>query len=88
MAPDEEGQKRVMNAIYGEQGIKAGLTQGGSRKDVLKEAKALVKRGAQAILLGCTELPLVLAQEDLPVPLIDPLQILAEVVVKKARSSV
>ena len=83
--PDEEGQKKVMNAIYGERGIKAGFTQGNPGKDISEVAEILVDRGAKAIIAGCTEISLVLNQENLPVPLICPLQILAEVVVKKAR---
>ncbi len=34
-------------------------------------AQALAQRGAQAIVLGCTEIPLVLAAGNAPVPLID-----------------
>ena len=83
--PNEEGQKKVMNAIYGERGIKAGNIQGSPRKDMLEVAEVLVNEGAEVIIIGCTEISLVLNQEDLAAPLIDPLQILAEVVVKKAR---
>ena len=83
--PDEEEQEKVMNAIYGERGIKAGYTQGSPRKDMLEVAEVLIKKEAEAIIMGCTEISLVLNQKDLSVPLIDPLQILAEVVVKKAK---
>lgn len=86
--PDEEEQEKVMNAIYGERGIKAGYTQGNPRKEVLEVAEVLVKEGAEVIILGCTEISLVLNQEDLSVLLINPLQILAEVVVKKAKRMV
>ena len=34
-------------------------------------AQALARRGAQALVLGCTEIPLVLTGDDAPVPLID-----------------
>lgn len=85
ITPDEAAQETVMNAIYGEQGIKAGYTQGKPRDDILEVAKALINRGAEAIIIGCTEVSLVLTQEDLPVPLIDALQVLAAVAVRKAR---
>ncbi|MFC1985409.1 aspartate/glutamate racemase family protein [Chloroflexota bacterium] len=84
MVPVEEQQKGVMESIYGEQGIKAGFTQGSSRLEILNVAKTMLKMGVEAILIGCTEISLVLKPEDLPVPLIDPTQILAEVAVKKA----
>jgi aspartate racemase len=40
-------------------------------------AQALAQRGAQAIVLGCTEIPLVLQACHAPVPLIDPTAALA-----------
>jgi len=84
MVPDEHAQQRVMKAIYGRQGIKAGCTRGSSRTNILRVTEGLVKRGAEAIIIGCTEISLVLRQEDVAVPLVDPLQILAEVVVNQA----
>ena len=81
--PDGASQEQVMNAIYGEHGIKAGH-QEKSRNYILKVAKALVKQESEAIIMGCTEISLVLSQGDLPVPLIDPLQILAETVIREA----
>jgi len=45
-------------------------------------AGELVVQGAQAAILACTELPLVLRQGDLPVPVIDPTQVLAQAVVE------
>ncbi|MCD6299664.1 MAG: amino acid racemase [Dehalococcoidales bacterium] len=88
ITPDEATQAIVMDAIFGEQGIKAGYTQGKPRRDILAVANTLINKGAEAIMAGCTEVSLVLSQNDLPVPLIDPLQVLAEALVKKAKSSV
>ncbi|MBA7530790.1 Aspartate racemase [subsurface metagenome] len=85
ITPDEDAQETVMNAVYGEQGVKAGHTQGKPRNDILEVAEVLINKGAEAIVIGCTEISLVLSQEDLPIPLIDSLQILAAAVVRKAR---
>ena len=85
ITPDDSEQEIVMDAIYGEQGIKAGFTQGKSRNALLEVAKGLINRGAEAIIIGCTEVSLVLTQEDLPVPLIDALQVLAEAVIREAK---
>lgn len=87
ITPDEDAQETLMNAIYGEQGIKAGYTQGKPRSDILEVAEVLINKGAEAIIIGCTEISLVLSQMDLTIPLIDALQILATVVVRKARQS-
>jgi aspartate racemase len=73
IVPDEPGgATMVMRAI---KQIKAG--QDGA--ELLYEAgRKLVARGANAILAGCTEVTLALGESRLPVPLIDPAQILAE----------
>ncbi|WP_440951833.1 aspartate/glutamate racemase family protein [Methanococcoides sp. FTZ1] len=85
LGPDDESQKKVMNSIYGEEGIKAGNTEGSTRNDILEVIEVLLEEGAEAIILGCTELSLISIKEEVPVPLIDPSQVLADVVVKKAR---
>jgi aspartate racemase len=83
LAPDALNQARVMNAIYGEKGVKAGHTEGECRDDLLLALAHLVERGAQAVILGCTELPLLLAQSSAfavagtHVVLLDPTDILA-----------
>jgi len=82
---DDSEQEIVMNAIYGERGIKAGFTQEKPRNAILEVAKVLIKRGAEAIIVGCTEISLVLSQRDLPVPLIDSLQVLVAAVIREAR---
>ena len=41
------------------------------------EGQRLIDRGAQALILGCTELPLALKNGDMSVPLIDPTFVLA-----------
>jgi aspartate racemase len=73
--PTPEKQVEVMKAIY--QCIKAGnLIDGGLLlRDVANE---LVSSGAEFIICGCTEVSLVLRVGELPVPILDPLQILAE----------
>jgi len=84
LTPDARGQRRVMTAIYGKNGIKAGVTAGPARKVIREVAAALVGRGVQGVLAGCTEVPLVLGEEDLAVPLIDPMRIGALACIRKA----
>lgn len=85
IVPDGSGQKRVMTAIYGKRGLKAGFSRNLPRRYILEEARKLVVKGAEVLILGCTETSLVIQQKDLRVPLIDPLQILAEVLIRKAQ---
>ena len=75
---DEEDQQSVMEAIFGVHGIKAGYTSGRSKDLIIHAAEYLVETGAEAIIAGCTELPLVLKTEDISVPLIEPMEILAK----------
>jgi aspartate racemase len=76
-------QATVMNAIFGEVGIKAGFIDG-PREELLLAAQELVGNGAQAIIAGCTEVSLVLKDGDLSVPIIDSLKILAALAVELA----
>lgn len=74
----------VMRAIYGKRGIKAGYT-GVPKKLLVKAVNDLKRQGAQVVIVGCTEIPLVLHQKDVKgITLIDPTQILAQRAVEKA----
>jgi len=84
LLPSARDQKRVMAAICGKKGIKAGFTAGRPREIILEVARALVRRGAGAVMAGCTEVPLVLRASDLPVPLIEPMTIGARAAIKLA----
>jgi aspartate racemase len=84
LVPADDGQRRLMDAIYGRAGIKAGAKSGRPRARVLAVCRELIRRGAQAIIAGCTEIPLVIAAEDISVPLIEPMRIAAEACILKA----
>lgn len=84
ITPEAEEQEHVIEAIFGEQGIKAGFTSGSPKEILVSIAKVLVARGADAIIAGCTEVPLVLKDMDLPVPLIEPLRIAAQACILEA----
>ena len=81
--PDEFHQQKVMSAIYGPLGVKAGHADGMCKMELLQAVTHLADRGAQVIILGCTELPLVLSQAEAfavagaTVAILDPTDILA-----------
>lgn len=82
--PEDGSQKEeVMESVYGEQGIKRGNTGTYPRQLLKKAADKLVERGCELIVCGCTEVELALKQEDVSVPLIDPMQLMAERVTKR-----
>lgn len=82
--PEEDEQNQVMEAIFSQKGIKAGFTSGFPKETLVNIAKVLVARGADAIIAGCTEVPLVLKELDIPVHLIEPLRIAARACIIKA----
>lgn len=53
-------------------------------EELIKISRKLIKKGAQGIIIGCTELPLVLTPECLDVPAFDVLDILARAALQKA----
>ena len=82
LTPTEEEQENlVMEAIYGNKGIKAGKKLI-PRKKLREAAKKLISRGAEAIVLGCTEIPLVLKQKDFTTKLYDPMDLTTKEIVK------
>ena len=93
VAPDQPNQELVMRAIYGPKGAKAGFTDGQCREDLLTAAEYLVqKHGCNVLILGCTELPLILDEGDMEIAgrtvfVIDPTSALARKVVKTAEES-
>ena len=65
-APDREVVHRV---IYEE--LCLGQARQGSRNEYRRIIETLVAQGAQAVILGCTEISLLIAQGDAAVPLFD-----------------
>ncbi|GAN00462.1 aspartate racemase [alpha proteobacterium U9-1i] len=72
---DPEEQKRMMALIYR---IKGGDMASASRAEARALAAVLIARGAEAIIAGCTEAPLVLFQRDISIPLLNSTDILVE----------
>ena len=84
LTPSSRDQARLMTAIYGKKGVKAGFTRGPAREVVLGVARGLARRGAEAVVAGCTEIPLVLEPASLAVPLIDPMTAGARAAVRRS----
>ncbi|EFN7460891.1 TPA: amino acid racemase [Escherichia coli] len=58
VSPDADGQKKVMESIYS---LKAGNIAH-AQKLMNEQAEILFSRGAEILVLGCTEIPVILAQ--------------------------
>lgn len=82
MLPTDEELSRLMQLIYA---IKGGDQSEPVRDEMGKLANDLEARGAQAIIAGCTEIPLVLSDSMISVPLISSTDELARRTVKYAK---
>lgn len=84
LVPDAAGCKVVHDIIYQE--LCLGVIRDESRAQYRKIIAELVEQGAEAIILGCTEITLLVKAEDASVPLFDTTLIHAEDAVKLALS--
>ena len=84
MLPSDAEQEALMDAIYGPQGIKAGAAADGPRAAIQEIGSQMAVRGAEAFVLGCTEIPLVIGPNDLVKPSVASNQVLADVAVQRA----
>lgn len=69
LVPPEDARETIHRVIYTE--LCLGRLQDDSRRAYQAIVDSLVARGAQGIILGCTEIGLLLKPEDAPVPLFD-----------------
>ena len=69
LVPEADDRREVHAIIYEE--LIAGVINERSRQVYVEVIERLVARGAQAIILGCTEIMLLVRAEDSPVPLFD-----------------
>ena len=79
MTPDTEDQKVVMEAIYK---VKAGDYS--TKERLIFVIRHLLDRDVQGLILGCTELPLLVREGELNCPIFDPISVLAKTAVKLA----
>jgi len=93
VVPGPALQARVMEAIYGKEGVKAGFTTGQCQKDIAAAIDGLIAEGVEVVILGCTELPLLLREtyvvgaNGARVRTVDPTDVLAKQCVAYATSA-
>lgn len=76
MVPDEAGRAIVHDIIFDE--LVLGTIREESREKFVIIINQLIKAGAQGVILGCTEIPLLIQQEHVAVPVFDTTQLHAE----------
>jgi aspartate racemase len=82
VVPDQIGRELVHSVIYDE--LVQGLIKDESRQEYREVILNLVKEGAEGIVLGCTEIGLLIKKEDVTVPIFDTMEIHARAAVDLA----
>jgi aspartate racemase len=82
VVPPEDEQAIVHNIIYEE--LCQGRVKDSSRSACTDIINGLMEQGAEGIVLGCTELPLLIRPSDIYVPLFDTTRLHAEAAVEMA----
>ncbi len=71
--PEEDEREFIHNVIFKE--LCLGVIKENSREGFKKIIGKLIKRGSEGIVLGCTEIPLLIKQRDVPLPIFDTTEI-------------
>ncbi len=69
IVPNEEDQEYVNKVIFDE--LTFHILTHESKKGYLEVIERLKEEGAEGVILGCTEIPLLIQQEDCPIPVFD-----------------
>ena len=80
--PDPGERQRINEIIFQE--LVKGVLRTESRAEVRAIIERLGKKGCDAVILGCTELPLLIEQSDSPLPILDSTRLLARTALRLA----
>lgn len=85
LIPSPLEQNKIMDIIYK---IKSSILSKEIKNQMIAISEELIKKGAEAIIAGCTEIPLILKNEDIKIPVIDPTNILAKRAIGEAKNTI
>jgi len=83
--PDEADRERINDIIFNE--LVNGIFPEASRLYLNEVTGKLKARGCDAVVLGCTEIPLIVRPDDCPLPTLDSTRLLARAALRKAIES-
>jgi aspartate racemase len=83
--PEEADRERINSIILDE--LVAGVFTDESRAYFTEVINWLKERGCDAVVLGCTEIPIIVTPESSPLPTLDSTRLLARAALKKAIES-
>jgi len=80
VVPEPDDQSLIHRKLFTE--LELGIIKDSTREELLAVAKRLIDRhGIEALILGCTELPLILEQDEFGIPFLNTTAIHAEALV-------
>jgi aspartate racemase len=82
MTPNTEQRERINSHIYEE--LIHGKLEDPTREYFQRVVDDLANRGCDGVVMGCTEIPLILDQQDVEVPLLDSTRLLAKAALREA----
>ena len=80
--PDPEERLRVNEVIFSE--LVCGRLEDSSRRYFGELIGRFDRQGCEAVVLGCTEIPLLIGERDSPLPILDSTRILARAALREA----
>jgi aspartate racemase len=80
--PDEADREKINDIIFNE--LVNGIFPEASRLYFNEVSGKLKERGCDAVVLGCTEIPLIVRPDDTPLPTLDSTRLLARAALRKA----
>ncbi|MBA4028496.1 MAG: aspartate racemase [Planctomyces sp.] len=82
IVPSDEEAERIDRIIFRE--LVLGQAIESSRARVIESIAQMARRGAEAVILGCTEAPLLVSTDNCPLPMYDSTQLLADGAVRRS----
>ncbi|WP_217594676.1 aspartate/glutamate racemase family protein [Cohnella sp. GbtcB17] len=76
IVPNEADRMVIHDIIYQE--LCLGIVKEASKQSYINIINRLVQQGAEAVILGCTEITLLISQDDCPIPIYDTTRLHAE----------
>ncbi len=82
VTPAATERNLIQEVIFNE--LALGKIQDSSKKEFISIINSLIQKGAQGIILGCTEIPLLIQQKDVNIPIFDTTFLHASAAAEKA----
>jgi aspartate racemase len=82
VSPNETERRRINDIIFDE--LVRGIFAGGAESDFHRIINRLMDEGCDAVVLGCTEIPLLIDDSNSPLPTLDSTRLLARAALQRA----